>query len=53
MTERMYRLKFETVDMQNKYCWIELTSVHRSFRGRGYLATDTERASRNAQFYST
>lgn len=52
VTERMDRHKFETVDMLNIYCWIELTSIHRSFRRTGYLATNTECALRNAQFYS-
>lgn len=49
VTERMDRHKFETVDMQNNYCWIGLTSIHRSFSGAGYLATNTECTLRDAQ----
>jgi len=53
VTERRDRNKLETLDMQKIYCLIEMTSINRSFRGTNYVATNTECALRNAQFYST
>jgi hypothetical protein len=53
VTERKDLNKLETLDMQKIYCLIKLTSIHRSFRGTTYVATNTECALRNAQFYST
>jgi len=39
----MGRHKFETVEMQNIYCWIELASIQRRFRGTGCVAMNNVR----------